>query len=135
MRWHLLLLPLVFAGCSSAVDAKDRNGWVGIKDPAPFLAGVSMGQALSLLFLAGGSTTLACRATDAAGNPLLTVDAITWTVVPGGSADVSIQDDELFSWLGPVNGGTVRATASGSGTATVHAALGAISGDVVLNVR
>ena len=85
--------------------------------------------------VSGGSTTLACRATDEAGNPLLTVDAITWTVVPGSSADVSIQDDELLSWLGPVNGGTVRATASGSGTATVHATLGAISGDVVLNVR
>jgi hypothetical protein len=85
--------------------------------------------------VSGGTTTLACRATDAAGNPLLTVDAITWTVVPGGTADVSVRNDELFSWLGPVNGGTARVDASGSGTATVRATLGAISGDVVLNVR
>lgn len=79
----------------------------------------------------GGSTTLACRATDASGNALLSVDAIRWNVADGAVGTIDVRSDDLFGTT-PALGATVRVTTVGTGHATIHAALGSATGDVVV---
>lgn len=79
----------------------------------------------------GGSTTLACRADDASGNALITVEAIRWTVASGAVGTIDVHSDDLLGST-PADGATARVTTVGTGHATIHAALGSIGADVAV---
>jgi hypothetical protein len=78
---------------------------------------------------ASGSTTLACRATDASGRAILTVRGIRWTVVAGAVGTIDVHSDDLFGSQ-PAFGATARVTTVGTGHATIHAEIGVASDDV-----
>jgi hypothetical protein len=80
----------------------------------------------------GGSTTLACRANDASGGALLSVDAIRWNVATGAVGTIDVHSDDLFGTT-PALGATARIATTGTGHATIHAALGAATADVTVS--
>lgn len=75
------------------------------------------------------STTLACRADDAGGNALLTVDAIRWTLATGAVGSIEVHSDDLFGTT-PAFGATARVVTTGAGSGTIHAVLGTATDDV-----
>jgi hypothetical protein len=77
------------------------------------------------------STTLACRADDASGNALLTVDAIRWSIATGSVGMIEIRSDDLLGST-PAVGATSRIVTIGTGSGTVHAALGSASADLAV---
>jgi len=80
------------------------------------------------------TTTLGCRVSDASGSPLLSVDAIGWTLAPGATGTVSITSDDAFGST-PAQGATARLVTSGTGSATVVASLGTISQSIPVSFR
>lgn len=65
---------------------------------------------------------LVCRAADDAG-PLLSVQAIEWTVIEGDDV-LRLRNDALLDLGGPVRGARIRYTPLAAGTARVRATLG-----------
>ncbi len=79
----------------------------------------------------GGTTTLACRADDASGNALLSVDAIRWGVAAGAVGSLEVRSDDLLGSV-PAFGATARVVTVGEGSGTIHAMAGAVSADVAV---
>ncbi|MFO0685823.1 MAG: hypothetical protein U0234_27440 [Sandaracinus sp.] len=80
------------------------------------------------------STTLACRVDDASGNPLLTTRAVIWSMNAGSVGTISVVSDDLFGST-PAAGGTAKVRTSGTGSGTVHAAIGTVSADIAITFR
>ena len=78
---------------------------------------------------------IACRATDESGEPLLTVRAIQWEVIEGGSS-VGLLEDWLSEGLvtDVVHGARVHAHTLAPGSATVRASIGDATADLVIVV-
>lgn len=77
---------------------------------------------------------LACRASDAAG-PLLTRDAIQWTIV-SGSEVIDIRSDGLdLLDDGRAEGARIRYERLAAGTAVVRATLGDVSQDITITLE
>ena len=74
---------------------------------------------------------LACRAEDAGGAPLLTVDAIHWEVQAGSHGTISVTSDDAFETT-PALGATARVVTSGMGDATIQATLGTLTTDIAV---
>lgn len=103
------------------------------------LDGIVTGPASIVETLSGGTTptadtAFACRALDASGHALLTVDAITWSIAPGATGSITVQNDHAILG-GAAVGATVRVVTSGTGSGTVHAQLGDAGADVAVTFR
>jgi hypothetical protein len=77
------------------------------------------------------STTLACRATDASGNAMLTVNAIRWSLAAGSEGTIMVRSDDLLGST-PAVGATARVVTMGAGTGTVHVMLGTATADIAV---
>ncbi len=78
------------------------------------------------------ATNLACRANDASGNALLTVNAIRWSIATGSVGTISVTSDDLFA-SSPAVGATARLVTAGTGSGTIHALLGTASTDIAVS--
>lgn len=80
------------------------------------------------------STQLGCRATDAQGHPLLTVDAVRWVVQDGATGEIALSGGNLLDG-GATHGATVQLLTTGAASATIRASLGTLTADVPVTAR
>jgi hypothetical protein len=93
-------------------------------------------QATITLTASSGDDVLGCRASDASGSALLTVEAIHWDVETPTAGSVQLASDELFpNPNAPATGGTVQAHGSPGAAAVVRASLDGISEPISLSFR
>ncbi len=97
---------------------------------------LEIGDAVELPVVTGSASSdyvLACRASDAEG-PILSADAIAWTVV-SGSENLRIRSTGLFTSFGTsASGARINVNPQAVGDAVVRATLGALSRDLTVHV-
>lgn len=77
---------------------------------------------------------LVCRASDASG-PILSADAISWTIVSGSDA-LQIGSTGLFSTLGSsARGARIDAVPRAPGTAVVRATVGEVTSELTITIE
>lgn len=101
------------------------------------MAGLEVGRSLSLPFVGVEETAtvyLACRASDAAG-PLLSADAIAWTVVEGSEALELAETGLIIIPATVVRGARITYRTPARGTAVVRVTLGDVTEDLTITIE
>jgi hypothetical protein len=112
--------------------------WPQIAGAVPWdMAGLDVTTSFSLPFVGAEETAtidLVCRASDA-GGPLLSADAIAWTVVEGSEALELAETGLIIIPATVVRGARITYHTPGRGTAVVRVTIGDVTQDLTITVE
>jgi hypothetical protein len=97
------------------------------------MIGLSPTTELTLPMGSDDTFHLVCRASDAQG-PLLSADAIDWTIVSGSEA-LDLASTDFGTFGATANGARIRYRTRAPGTAVVRASVGEVTEDLTITIE